>query len=967
MRARDKPSSIATRRQTEITYDNRGNVTSSTDGLGNTTTLTYDRRGNTLSITDPLGNATVRIYDGRNNITSRVDPHAPGDDPADHTTTFAYNDRGDQTSLTLPSGGTVFRDYDDHGNLTAIRDDQGNTLYAATYSDSGNLLSETDRGGTTSFAYDANGINQIGETDPDGETSSLRYNDSRQLIGLDDAEKSMNFAFDELGRETVSNYDGGVASRLSYDVGAPDWTRFETLTGGGVDRSFTKTGRLGGYAHEDGNSIEFAYDGAGRFRSQTDNQGFTLSNTYDGAGQLESSTDGSTGATTTYERDNAGRTTATIDALGNRTELTYEPDGTVASATDARGHAVTFDETPTTASITDGLGRTTVATRTPLGLPIETLHPDGTTTSSTFLGATLLDEAEERPMTFTDELGRVRTFGYDDEGELTSATDLGGNIWTYVGTESTQATTSPSGETLTVAYDDSLNPFRVDYPGGGTEEMSYEQFVLLSTRTRPDGTVINYAYDNVDRLTSRTSSDGDIDTTTYDTFGRVETVNDASGTAAMSYDTAGRFAGFENGSGASIEYERDVLGRVIAVRTQASAAAQVEETRYVYDEVGSISQITDPLGGETSMVYDLVGRLERRTLPNGVVTEFTYDLRDRISSIVHRRNQTVLASFAYERSLSGEPTRITREDGRAVALSYTSSLAVETERRLDPLGTLIRETTYAYDIDGNRVGVITTEGQSTYSYAPGFRLASVTTPQGPESYTTDVAGRITDIDRDGVQTTLTYTSTDRTRSVTVNGQVTNYTHDAAGRRVGVVDAAGTRSLLVAPSLGGGLDSPHLIVDQSTGTPLAGYVYRGEHALMRYDSGGVTYYLEDAMGSVIGTTDSSGALAQRFHYDSFGQSLNATGTPTATTVPNRHRRRTALPRHVGRPNRPLPRPRPNLRSQNRPLPIPRPRRRPKPPTPILAPLPIRLQQPVRLSRPERADHHESRRPFGDPSN
>ena len=86
-------------------------------------------------------------------------------------------------------------------------------------------------------------------------------------------------------------------------MGAPDWTRFETATGGRTDRRFTKTGRLGGYTHEDGSAIDFAYDGAGRFAAQTDNQGFTLANDYDAAGQLASTTDSSTGATTTFEYD----------------------------------------------------------------------------------------------------------------------------------------------------------------------------------------------------------------------------------------------------------------------------------------------------------------------------------------------------------------------------------------------------------------------------------------------------------------------------------------------------------------------------------------------------------------------------------------------------------------------------------------------------------------------------------------
>ncbi len=41
---------------------------------------------------------------------------------------------------------------------------------------------------------------------------------------------------------------------------------------------------------------------------------------------------------------------------------------------------------------------------------------------------------------------------------------------------------------------------------------------------------------------------------------------------------------------------------------------------------------------------------------------------------------TVLRAMTYVRSPSGEPTRVTREDGRYVELGYDDSLRVTTER-----------------------------------------------------------------------------------------------------------------------------------------------------------------------------------------------------------------------------------------------------------------------------------------------
>jgi uncharacterized protein RhaS with RHS repeats len=51
----------------------------------------------------------------------------------------------------------------------------------------------------------------------------------------------------------------------------------------------------------------------------------------------------------------------------------------------------------------------------------------------------------------------------------------------------------------------------------------------------------------------------------------------------------------------------------------------------------------------------------------------------------------------------------------------------------------------------------------------------------------------------------------------------SYSYDAAGRRTSVVDATGRKDYLVAPSLGHGLDSPHLVLDGTTGAPIVNYV------------------------------------------------------------------------------------------------------------------------------------------------
>ena len=90
-----------------------------------------------------------------------------------------------------------------------------------------------------------------------------------------------------------------------------------------------------------------------------------------------------------------------------------------------------FDRTPTSASITDALSRTTVTSLSSYGLPTGTTYPGSATTSSSYLGTTRLDGAQQFPTSFEDELERSRDYGYDSKSGLTSATDLAGQSWQY--------------------------------------------------------------------------------------------------------------------------------------------------------------------------------------------------------------------------------------------------------------------------------------------------------------------------------------------------------------------------------------------------------------------------------------------------------------------------------------------------------------------------------------------------------
>jgi RHS repeat-associated protein len=239
-----------------------------------------------------------------------------------------------------------------------------------------------------------------------------------------------------------------------------------------------------------------------------------------------------------------------------------------------------------------------------------------------------------------------------------------------------------------------------------------------------------------------------------------------------------------------------------------------------------------------------------------------------------------LASVTYERQGVGEPSKITREDGSYVLLKYDSALRVEKESYYNASGQLLNETSYTYDASGKRQVQSTSGGNRTFNYSTGYQLDTVTEAGETENYDYDTDGRLTLIERDGKVLDLNHDAYDRLTTVEneTTGETTQYIYDGVGNRVKAVEGTQERRFLVAPAMGGGLESTDLITDGS-GNLISNYIYGGGSSpFMRLDaSGNAVYYLTDAIGSVIGLADGSGASSGKFLYDAFGNILSLIGS------------------------------------------------------------------------------------------
>ncbi|MEM1108240.1 MAG: putative Ig domain-containing protein [Planctomycetota bacterium] len=912
---------------TITTYDERGNVerieqpTSLYGGEPVVYLFTHDENNNLLSQTDPLGRVTTYTYDDRNRLAKVTSPFAPGEDPADFTTTYTYDDRTDQiATITSPDGRVERREYNAFGDLTRLSDETGYIFQEWDYDEAGRLTREgSPDEGYFLYRYDPV-TGQLAETeDPDGNVITSQFDAIGQLTGFVDEDGLNQLFYDGLGREVRADY-GDTSIDYTYDGDSPEWSRIESPSIGTVERLLSPAGQLEGWNLANGGEVRYVYD-RGRLDQEIDAVGRVTQYRYDELGRVSRVEDLSTGNFVEYTYDIAGQVIRTVDALGN--EVTTDIDLTDTGrqvTTNARGFSVVSDVDGLITTITEGVTldpadgsvvntaatRTTTVERDPAGLPIRFVNADGTSVSVQYRNRDVLDDAEQSPTRITDEAGRSRVFTYLDDGRLQTASDLAGNQITLTYDESEigdgrlDTITGPTGETVTYGYDADGRVNSITRRGLGTQTVNaFNAAGDPESITLATGETVTLAYDaDTGRLTSRTTDTGETASYVYGLNDELRSLTDNTGETVYAYYSptdpqettpggashAGRLKSITQPNGTSITYTYDIAGRVATVTTQASAADTPRTTTYTYDANGNIETVTDPFGGETTYTYDERDRLQTRTLPNGVISTWTFDDRDRLLSLVHVDGSGgVIASFTYthETNATGEPSRITREDGSYVELDYDAANRLTEERYHDAVSTLNETITYEYDAAGNRTRVVTNGQAAVYSASveSDFLLSTIDAPgsDDDQSFTYSPGGVLESITRNGETWTFTYNSAGQiTAATNASGRTLTYTYDGENERVGVTDSAtGTLNYLVAPpaqNLGVSIGHRYLESDASGGL-VNGWVYAGENPILRYDAAGnLSYYLEDASDSIAALTDDSGTITSQYAYDGFGNLL-----------------------------------------------------------------------------------------------
>jgi RHS repeat-associated protein len=642
-----------------------------------------------------------------------------------------------------------------------------------------------------------------------------------------------------------------------------------------------------------------------------------------------------TGDTRVTVTDPAGLATVSLQGQGG-SRTTTTPDGTLATASqgpDPRFGMLSPRLETLTVTTPGGLASTTTSTRTatfvdPAGDPKEPANVASVTDTVTVNGktATSVQDLVARRTTTTSPEGRQSTTTLDVFGRPTEIA-LPGVAPVQYGYEARGRlqTLTQGTRTTTYTYDPATGfVSKITDPAAREVSFTYDLAGRVKTQTLPDSRVVSFSYDPSGNVTSITPPGRPAHAFGHTPIDLPETytppdVGLAEHATTLAYNADRQVELVTRPDGQTIDSVYDpASGRLTSVVTPRGSYG------YSYDATtGNLTTATDPAGGALAYGYD--GALPTSVTWTGEVAGsvgFGYDddfeLVSRTvngtDSVAFDHDQDGLLTVAGALTLShapatgflagstlgsltdsytydpifGELSSYSAADGgtELYATTYTRDELGRIEQKVETIGGVTATYDYTFDLAG-RLTDVEKDGipQAHYDYDANSNRTAWTDPWGSGTATYDGQDRLTSY----AGTTYTYTANGELASKSAGGQTVTYDYGVLGnlRQVVladgltidyVIDAAGRR---VGKKVGGVLAQGFLYQDglnpvaelDGTGAVVSTFVYASKPNVPDYlVKAGTTYRLiADPLGSirlVVNATD--GTVAQRLDYDAFGR-------------------------------------------------------------------------------------------------
>lgn len=751
--------------QTTYVHDTAGRLISITDPAGLVTTFTYSG-GLVSSIEDPAGRFTFFEHDGAGNLVKITDPDGS-------VRQFAYDERHRMISQISKRGFETTYEYNFAGRNIGVRRTDGSLARIQPGQLVGVIDPTKGIGGVANpapFRVPEDAISVL--TDGNGRDRQFRFDEFGGTVQVTDGlGRIIDVVRNDDGRPIELTTRRGFLRTAEYDPAGnirarrfaigqpeerliefeyePDFSRLVRISdprGGVIRYGYDQSGNLTETIDADQVRSEFAYQDAAcpGFRTRTteaigttqevvrtvsydpvtcremqsaDSFGNQRINSYDSAGNLVAFTDAAL-RVTRFEYDLMNRVTKLVDP----TNTDATPLCTTSGVT-----CLDYDLAGNLERVTDGNGNVTEFVFNERNQVIQVIDPFARSEFRTYDGAGNLRSATDRRGRRTEfeydaanqivrqifDAGTpeesVRTFGYDLDGNLTSANDVDSALSMdhdslgRLRLVSTSGSPAQPAVDLTTTYDSNDNRSTLTDPTGITV-FQYDARNQMESVLPPGlASAIGLTYEGVARLSGISRPNGISSTFGYDAASRPDLIEHRSGAsilASLDYDytATSRIDRLTQTRSdliveAALDYGYDGFDQLV---TATHPVPSTPAESFTHDPAGNLlrwpGQPVDATIGTGNRLlqdevycydYDANGNRESRTLRDqagacsGAVTDYTHDAENRLVRIDFPDG--TFAAYRYdalgrriEKDVNGVVTRYVY-DGENILLEYDGS------------------------------------------------------------------------------------------------------------------------------------------------------------------------------------------------------------------------------------------------------------------------------------------------------
>ncbi len=837
------------------------------------TIIDYDDWGRTCRVRE-------RVEPGVDHDVEQLD--APGPQAADRVRLLEYDAAGRlrceifklgaNPDAVEPNDALNVYTYDNHGRLVTASDPAGGITRLTYDPDAGQLIERVVGDGelnlSTTYAYDALG-RLTGITDPDGHHSLLDYASDNRLSRNLRLDGATGIAVDQVRIE----YDAGRRPcslvRLADPMAEPDRVPDPAIDHV-VDVTFRADDQPETIICRNMNSADphvttLAYDALGRMTQLSDPLDTTVR--------------------TTYRADGLPGERILTDAFGVQvTRYGYDPFKRVVQVTDVGGQAALtttlgYDAAGHVHTIIDPAGQVTTVEHDPLGRPVRLCEDAGRLERITDRRFDRLDRLR-RPIAHDNGALQTTAYDYDplkrswnaafppsDHAGHPKSDPAPATNWVH-DAASRVITRVDADQTVThIGYDGNGRIRSVEVVSGSDyREYAYDALGRLTLARR--GTPQSGAEQSISRL--------DIEYIGSDVIVETQTVFDDPAlrkTIVRELDQAGNqiYLHYPADIGLRLDYQRDALGRVLAMQGATAAGAE-PLAAYQYQGDLPVAREIHTTGGAVlrlELGYDdqrrlrsLVNRIDDR--PAAAAFEWTHDTAGNTVSQTSWGN----ALHAADREFDYDGLdRLRWASGPDGPRGYLRDALGNPEAASGDLNCGYWNWAYAANTPRNQI----THSQGLTPDGSQVTLSSTYAVHGP------LQGQSIEVDgQPPVNWHFEYTAAGRIRRITDHTAcaVAEFAYDALGRRIYRVlrapeDGCAVREAAVSVHDGQTALAEYDPAGQPQRYFVQGALYIDEHIRVTNGSEHAYYLTGPGFGSA-GLVDEAGELLELYDYSPFGQ-------------------------------------------------------------------------------------------------